>query len=319
MPKPQVHCALDLKTHVGECPIWSRTTGTLFFIDIRAPAIYAYNPADGTQLSWPMPRTIGSMALVEGSYLLVALDNGCFIFDPTCGLFAPFSRPEAPRAGNRLNDGRCDRAGRFWVGSMGQSGSLATKLDVLPPPSGELYCVTSDGSAASRVDGLRVSNGLAFSPDDRTLYLSDSHPAVRTIWAFDFDLDDGALRNRRVFVDMHAHPGRPDGAAVDADGCYWTAAAEGWCLLRFTPAGRLDRRIEVPVARPSMPAFGGDDLQTLYFTSIRATETDLDRQPQAGGLFRIDGLGVTGMVEPAFHIDMNITLRWQLAEDIARE
>src|SRR5690606_37043943 len=150
-----------------------------------------------------------------------------------------------------------------------------------------------------------------------TLYLSDSHPAAQVIWAFDLDPDEGTLRNRRVFVDMSQYPGRPDGAAVDAEVCYWTAAAEGWCLLRFAPDGRLDRKIDVPVARPSMPAFGGNDLKTLFFTSIRATESDLSRQPLAGGLFRVDGLNIGGLTEPIFRLDPTTPLNWQRAEDIA--
>ena len=266
-----------------------------------------------------MPRTIGSMALMHDERLLVALDDGCYVFDPVSGEFALLARPEQPRSGHRLNDGRCDRTGRFWVGSMGPSGSLAMNLDDLPPPSAALYCIGTDGASGMKVDGLRVSNGLAFSPDGDTLYLSDSHPAAQMVWAFDLDQGDGTLRNRRVFIDMNQYPGRPDGAAVDAEGCYWTAAAEGWCLLRFAPDGRLDMKIDVPVARPSMPAFGGDDLRTLFFTSIRATEADLCGQPLAGGLFRVDGLDTGGLPEPAFCLNPTTSLNWQHAKDIARE
>jgi sugar lactone lactonase YvrE len=152
--------------------------------------------------------------------------------------------------------------------------------------------------------GLHVANGLAFSPDGRTLYHSDSFAAVRTIWAWDFDADRGTIANRRVFVDTHGMPGRPDGGAVDADGCYWTAANDGWELVRFTPAGKVDRRIALPVAKPSMLAFGGERLDVIYVTSIRPRNTDLSDQPQAGSLFAVEA-GIQGLPEPLFAGDLS--------------
>jgi sugar lactone lactonase YvrE len=143
-----------------------------------------------------------------------------------------------------------------------------------------------------------VSNGLAFSPDGRTLYHSDSYAAVRTIWAWDLHPDDGSISNRRVFVDTRGMPGRPDGGAVDADGCYWMAANDGWELVRFTPKGRIDRRIKLPIAKPSMPAFGGAKLDIIYVTSIRPS-SGLEQQPQAGSLFAV-AAGVTGLPEPRY-------------------
>lgn len=157
----------------------------------------------------------------------------------------------------------------------------------------------ADGAGLSGpvVSGLLTQNGLAFSPDGRTMYLSDSHPASQQVWAFDYDPDAGLPSNRRVFVDMRAHPGRPDGAAVDAEGCYWTCANDAGRLLRFTPAGRLDRTIELPMAKPSMCAFGGPGLDTLLVTSIGAGQDPAD--PWAGATIMLRP-GVQGLAETPF-------------------
>jgi len=163
----------------------------------------------------------------------------------------------------RFNDGRCDRQGRFWAGTMVQEMAAAN-------PAGSLYRYDANGVLSSSiVDGLIVQNGLAWSPQGTTMYLSDSHPARRLVWAFDYDVDTGEPRNRRVFADLNQFAGRPDGAAVDTDGCYWTCANDAGLLLRFTPDGRLDRSIALPVTKPSMCTFGGRELDTLFVTSIR--------------------------------------------------
>ena len=194
-----------------------------------------------------------------------------------------------------MNDGRCDRQGRFWAGSMA--------LDMAAGhPVGALYRLDDDANDAPlrpQLDGFIVPNGLAFSPDGRTMYLSDSHPSVQKIWAFDYDTDSGTPSGRRLFVDMLDHPGRPDGAAVDADGCYWICGNDAGLIHRFTPDGRLDRSLAVPVKKPTMCAFGGARLDTLFVTSIRPGG-DLSDQPLAGGVFALNP-GVTGLEEPAFN------------------
>jgi len=190
----------------------------------------------------------------------------------------------------RFNDGRCDRQGRFWSGTMVMDMAAAI-------PDGVLYRFDANGVlSAPVVDALITQNGLAWSPDGTTMYLSDSHPLRRLIWAFDYDAETGEPRNRRVFADLNHHAGRPDGAAVDADGCYWICANDAGLLLRFTPQGKLDRQIAVPAVKPAMCAFGGRDLDTLFVTSIRpgtgATEHD-------GHVFAVRP-GVSGLPEPEF-------------------
>jgi sugar lactone lactonase YvrE len=161
------------------------------------------------------------------------------------------------------------------------------------------YSARQSAPLSAQLSDFIVPNGLAFSPDGQTMYLSDSHPSVQAIWAFDYDIDTGTPHNRRLFVDMHKHPGRPDGAAVDADGCYWICGNDAGLIHRFTPDGRLDRSLAVPVKKPSMCAFGGRNLDTLFVTSIRPAG-DLTDQPLAGGVFALQP-GVTGLEETLFN------------------
>jgi sugar lactone lactonase YvrE len=206
----------------------------------------------------------------------------------------PLAHVDHARADMRLNDGRCDRQGRFWAGSMVLNmGANAA--------NGSLYRYSAGqtGPLEARLGGFIVPNGLGFSPDGRTLYLSDSHPLVRQIWAFDYDIDTGTPTNRRLFVDMNQYEGRPDGAAVDAEGCYWICANDAGLIHRFTPDGRLDRSLAVPVKKPTMCAFGGSRLDTLFVTSIRPGD-DQDPQSLAGGVFALNP-GVQGLPEPLFN------------------
>ena len=162
----------------------------------------------------------------------------------------------------RFNDGRCDRSGRFWVSTMCMDMSLAAQV-------GAIYCLDEAGLSAAKVEGLITPNGMAFSPDDKTMYLSDSHPTVQKIWAFDLDIQTATLTNERDFVDMLPLPGRPDGAAVDVQGNYWICANDAGQIHRFNPQGQLKSSVEVPVSKPSMCAFGGPDMNVLLVTSIQ--------------------------------------------------
>jgi sugar lactone lactonase YvrE len=225
------------------------------------------------------------------------METGWFHLDPRDDgtvRSTPLASFPQPLPGMRFNDGRCDRQGRFRAGTMLMD--MAAGRD-----AGALWALDAQGRPKLLVDGLIVPNGMAFSPDGRTMYLSDSHPKVQTVWAFDYDVDSGLPSRRRVFVDMHQHPGRPDGAAVDADGCYWICGNDAGMVHRFTPEGRLDRSLALPVKKPAMCAFGGADLDTLYVTSIRPAGTDLSDQPLAGGVFALRP-GVRGLPEtPCIH------------------
>ena len=194
--------------------------------------------------------------------------------------------------GMRFNDGRCDRQGRFLAGTMVMDMALAAT-------AGQVYSLGSGGQFTALLGGLITPNGMAFSPDGRTMYLSDSHPSVQQVWAFDYDTATGTPSKRRLFIDMKQFPGRPDGAAVDADGCYWTCGNDAGLVHRFTPAGQLDYSLALPVKKPAMCAFGGAGLDTLFITSIRPQGIDLSDQPLAGGVFALRP-GVRGLPEPAF-------------------
>ena len=290
----------------GECPVWRPRENALYWEDIPAQTLMRYELATGQRTEWRLPERIGCFAFARDGKVLAALETGLFavtLHEPTSreagsqvgpGIGAIDVRPLASvahEAGNmRFNDGRCDRQGRFWAGTMVQDPPA-------PNPAGKLYRYTAeDGLSAPVLDGLFTQNGLAWSPDGRTMYLSDSHPSSRLIWAFDYDIDDGVPTNRRVFADLHDYAGRPDGAAVDADGGYWTCANDAGLLLRFTPDGRLDRKVAVPVSKPSMCAFGGPGLDLLFVATICPAQAGAD-----DGLVFVLETGVRGLPEPEFN------------------
>jgi sugar lactone lactonase YvrE len=277
---------------VGECPVWHAGEASLYWVDIPARRIVRLEVATGRRSEWAMPEQVACFAFDRDGTVLAGLESGLFAvtLEGADATTRPLAAPDFAADGMRFNDGRCDRQGRFWAGTMVQDMSLAST-------AGALYRFDANGTLSSPiVDGLVTQNGLAWSPDGTTLYLSDSHPTRRLIWAFDFDIETGTPHNRRVFADLHHYSGRPDGAAVDADGCYWTCANDAGKLLRFTPQGRLDREIAVPASKPSMCAFGGSDFDTLFVTSIRpgANANDDD-----GHVFALRP-GVKGLPEPLY-------------------
>lgn len=289
----KVDCVLDAKAAVGEGAVWCERQQVLWWVDIDGCALHRFDPATGQDESWPMPGRIGCFALRERGGLVVALENGFHFYDPDSGTLEAIVDPEADQPGNRFNDGTTDPRGRFVAGTMPMGPR---------EPVAAVYRLWPDRRCEKLIDGLIVTNGCAFSPDGRTFYFSDSEPSIRTIWACDYDQDSGALTNRRVFVDTHGLAGRPDGGTVDADGCYWMAGVSGWQLLRFTPAGKVDRIVEMPVEKPTKIAFGGPSFEVIYVTSIGVglTQGTEARQRQAGGLFALRVPGVKGLPQPRF-------------------
>jgi len=282
---------------VGESPVWRAAESALYWVDIPARRIHRLKPASGRRDTWTAPEMVACIAFRGDGTLVAGLESGIFALTLEAGGHVAATRLAAPRfptGSMRFNDGRCDRQGRFWAGTMHTDMAAAHAL-------GGLYRYeTKRGLSGPHQDGLYTQNGLAWSPAGERMYLSDSHPRSRMVWVYDYDRDAGLPGNRRVFVDMNAHAGRPDGAAVDADGCYWTCANDAGAVLRFTPAGVLDRTLALPVKKPSMCAFGGPGLDTLFVTSIRpARATDLEGQPLAGAVFALNP-GVRGLPEPEF-------------------
>jgi len=282
--------ACDLQNKLGEGPMWNGAEQALYWIDALKPAIYRLD-VSGHVSNWPLPGSIGSFVFRRGGGLIGALDRGFCAIGLDKGTVDLIVDPEQDRPTNLLNDGKCDRRGRYWCGS--RDGRLAGPVGALFRLDPDLGCRTMDR-------GFAVSNGIAWSPDDRTMYLSDSPTGL--IFAYDFDVGEGAIHNRRVFASTKELGGLPDGATVDADGYYWCALFHGGAVARFDPSGRLVSRLELPVMNPTMCTFGGDKLDILYVTTARAlmTEANLARQPLAGALFAISGVGAKGIAEPLF-------------------
>ncbi|MCF3935615.1 SMP-30/gluconolactonase/LRE family protein [Acuticoccus sp. M5D2P5] len=288
-----IECVDDTRSLLGESAVWDVADGLLYWADIDGGLLHRYDPAAGRGLA---PHDVGekvaAIAVREAGGLVIGTESGIYTYDFDTKARVKIADPEADRPDNRFNDCVTDRQGRWWLGSFG----------MMRPQRAEaaFWRFNPDHSVTRWLDGVYTTNGLAFSPDGSTMYLSDSHPDVRTIWACDYDIDTGMPTDRRVFFDTREVAGRPDGGTVDADGCYWMAGVGGWQLVRLTPRGEIDMIIDMPVERPSKPMFGGPDLATLFVTSIGIGQTEGTEQPQAGSLFAVTGLPVGGVPAARF-------------------
>lgn len=279
-PTIRRHNVPPLRT--GEGVFWHQGEQVLYFVDIIDARLFRLDPATDSLQTWPMPGAIGSFGIGVDGRAIVALRDGIYHFDFDTGLLSFIVDPEPGIESNRLNDGKVAPDGRFWVGSMDDRADKE--------PVAGLYRIDWDGTCTRMLDGLTLSNGLAWSPDGRTMYHSDTRQLF--IQAFDYDLDQGTISNRRVVRMMENAEGRPDGAAMDTEGCYWSAGVSAGCLNRIAPDGTILLRVELPVAAPTMPCFGGPDLRTLYVSSL--TKTLPDGTEEAGTLisFPVDYTGV---------------------------
>jgi sugar lactone lactonase YvrE len=287
---------------VGESPVWSVAEQSLYWVDIEGRAIRRYRADQAGQAlqSWHLSERVGCIALCGQASVVAAMESGIAKIglgqDGKVDLQWLARTPHSAH-GMRFNDGRCDATGRLWVGTMVMDMSLASA-------QGGLYCLDERGLTGPYVSGLITPNGLGFSPDGKTMYLSDSHPSVQKIWAFDFNAQTGQPSNRRLFADMQPLPGRPDGAAVDASGNYWICGNDAGQIHCFAPDGRLVQSQSVPMSKPSMCAFGGPDLKTLFVTSIvpaKPSPSGLDGAVIAGQPFVLpSGSQPAGLPEPVF-------------------
>lgn len=275
---------------LGEGPTWLAAEQKLAFVDILAPAIIIANPQDGAFQTHAMPELVSAIVPRQRGGYLAAMQTGLKAVDLTTGQSTMIAAPEAAKPGNRFNDGKCDRRGRFWAGTLA--------IDTTPG-HGSLYRLDPDGRCTMMDGGFDISNGLGWSPDDRLFYFTDS--GARRIYAYDFDPASGAIANRRVFVQLPDGVGTPDGLTVDAEGFVWSAHWDGWCVTRYAPDGKVDRVINLPVPRPTSCIFGGPDLSTLYVTSarIRLSAQQLAEAPLSGSVFAIRA-GVRGLPETPF-------------------
>ncbi|MEO8175202.1 MAG: SMP-30/gluconolactonase/LRE family protein [Sphingomicrobium sp.] len=285
---PEVTCVADVHAVLGEGPLWVERDAALYWVDIKGWKIFRLGPGDQLE-QWATPFRIGSLAPRASGGFIAGTDHGIALVELDANRFEIVVHPEADRPDNRFNDGKVDRSGRFWAGTMDD-----TERDA----AGALYRIGPDLAASRIDDGYQVTNGPAFSPSGDLMYHNDSGRKV----TYKFDLDrDGNATNRRVFATYGADDGYPDGMTVDAQGCLWIAFWDGWCVQRYSPAGECLRSIKLPVAKPTSCAFGGRDLDRLYISSasIGLDAAALAVQPQAGGLF-LASPGVTGVAEIPF-------------------
>ncbi|HWV80322.1 MAG TPA: SMP-30/gluconolactonase/LRE family protein [Hyphomicrobiaceae bacterium] len=286
-----VSIACDHVDLLGEAPQWHAGEQRLYWVDAFAPAIRSFDPASGALTSYPMARDIGSFVFTADGDLIAGMRSGFHRVDLATGRSVPIANPVARDERLMLNDGKCDRRGRYWCASV-HSDFIGAEA--------EIFRLDPDLSVHVMDRGFIVGNGIAFSPDDRRMYFADSRN--ETVWVYDFDIESGAIANRRVFFSTRDIDGRVDGATCDREGNYWCALVHGGAVACISPEGRMIERIAVPAKHPTMVAFGGADLDVLYVTSATTLLAPEERAawPQAGKLFRIDGLGARGIPEPRF-------------------
>ena len=283
----QIRVAVAAPALLGESPVWHPGEQVLYYCDIPGHSLQRFDPATQALAQWSFEAEPASLAPLLGGGLLLAMRDGLWRFDVAAGKRERLAEPPYDAANERFNDGKCDPQGRFWVGTI---------YEPREPALASLYCFSA-GKLARRKGGITVSNGLAWSPNGRTMYWSDTK--AHTIFAFDFDPASGALANQRVFASfpvkqagqaLDTYGGRPDGAAVDAEGCYWVAMFEGQRVLRLSAHGEVIRELRLPVRCATMPCFGGPDLKTLYITTAREKrpEAELAAQPLAGCVLALD-------------------------------
>ena len=288
MAGDSVQCVADVHAVLGEGPLWVAREDALYWLDIQGRKIFRLD-ASGELSQWPTPFRVGSIALRAKGGFIAGTDQGIAEIDLASGRLQVIFNPEQQLPGNRFNDGKVDRRGRFWAGSMDDREQAAT---------GTLYRIDADLSCTAVDRDYRVTNGPAFSPAGDTMYENDS--ARQVTYAFDLDAEANAS-NRRTLLQFGDGDGYPDGMTVDSAGCLWIAFWDGWYVRRFSPAGDLLQTIEMPVARPTSCAFGGRDLDRLYVTSASRDldEEALGMQPKAGALFMVTA-GVRGLEEVPF-------------------
>ncbi len=289
----QLEHLLSLGNVTGEGPLWHPDEQRLYWLDIPPGRFFRFDPATGQHEMFEAGLPIGTVGLRADGDLIMATKRGFANWDWETNQLDPRVDVLADHPEMRFNDGKIDAQGRFWAGSMLQNPDNDTT------GAGHLYRLDADDRVQIMESNLIISNGLGWSPDGLTFYLTDS--PRRIIWAYDFEPESGTLANRRPFIDSQNEPGVPDGMTVDSEGYIWSARWGGWRITRYDPNGKVERVVEMPVECPSCCAFGGRDLNELYITSATSgvSEATRARQPWAGDLFRLK-LDIKGRLEPRF-------------------
>jgi L-arabinonolactonase len=298
-----IECVVECANHLGESPIWDVEEGRLYWVDgtgrrVGRPSIWRLDPRTGHIENWSLDRDVGAMALRRGGGAVLALDDGFYLFDFATESLDLIGLVDADQPRTRLNDGKCDRRGRFFAGGMDDKEELAIC---------GLWRLDTDLSITKVDGGIICSNGPCWSPDDRTFYFADTFQ--EDFWAYDYDIENGSVANRRTIATTKDDLGLADGSTVDAEGFLWNAQVIGGELVRYAPDGTVDRRIGMPVRNVTSVMFGGEKLDDIYVTSMSRVEHPavhdhfmVEAKPQfgAGSLFRIKGLGIKGLPEVRF-------------------
>jgi sugar lactone lactonase YvrE len=299
----KIECVLQCTNHLGEGPVWDVEEGRLYWVDgtgrrVGKPSIWRLDPKSGKTENWSIKRDVGALALRKKGGAVLALDDGFHFFDFQSGKLETVSLVDTEHSRTRLNDGKCDRRGRFFAGGMDDKEELKICA---------LWRLDPDLSVTLVDDGIICSNGPCWSPDDKTFYFADTFQGE--IWAYDYDLATGTPANKRLFASFKKDAGVADGSTVDAEGCVWNAQLISGDLVRYAPDGSVERRIGMPVRNITSVVFGGDKLDEIYVTSMARVKHPAvherfakEAKPQflAGSLFRITGLGIRGVPEPRF-------------------
>ena len=286
-----VECVLKARSILGEGPLWDEVGKRLYWLDLRKPAIYAFDPATGknSKIKASLHGYIGGMVLRAKGGMMVVDQRGIFALDPK-GAMRPFAKPAKDMRQLWFNDAKCDRQGNLWTGVGDRKEAK---------PIGVFYRVGHKGKVTKVDSKFICPNGPAFSPDGRTCYFADSYACK--IYRYEIDLGTGKVGPRHLFAAVPEGQGVPDGMTVDAEGGVWSCQWDGWRITRYGPDGRVDRVLDTPVPRPTAVEFGGEDMSTLYITtaSIDLTRDQLKQAPLSGSLFACRP-GVRGLIEPRF-------------------
>lgn len=265
---------LEARARLGEGPVWDSTHKLLYWVDIYNHRVNQFNPATGQNLFFDVKDVVGCIALAGANRLIMAQRHCLAYLNTKTEEITPIMEVEANMLSNRFNDGKCDPQGRFWFGSMSPG-----------KPQASLYRFDRDGSLHIMETGLTISNGLGWSPDQKTFYLTDSEQ--QKIYAYDFNAVTGNISNRRVIVNLTGESFYPDGLTIDSKGNIWSAMWDGWCVIRFNPAGEEILRVQLPVKCPTNCTFGGEELKSLYITtaSVGLSQEDIEKSFYSGDLF----------------------------------
>ena len=275
-----IQCLTDQRAMLGESPLWAPDEGAVYWIDIRGQQLHRTTLIGPETQTWDLPSPPGMIAHRRKGGLVIALQDGLYTFDSDTGDLRHLMVLEAGIPTNRANDGKPDVSGRLWLGTMNARDETIA--------SGKFYRITPSLNVTTVAHDVCIPNGLAWSPDNKTMYRTDT--AANVVHAYDFDAASGEVSGKRDFFHFDgASTGGVDGAVVDSAGGYWTALYGGGKVIRVTPDGHLDMEIALPATQPTMPVFGGDDMQTLFITSARQNLSDavLQATPLAGALFAL--------------------------------